>query len=562
MKLIRIQFLFILTIFILSLCLAGCGKVPLSTDDTLTTPSEPETTVLSTSSITDENANNGRAVLYGDRIYYCYGGIYSINTDGSDNLLLHNDTLYVTKIFITDNRIFYNSYNTTENAIVNCMCSMKLDGSDWQEFDGYNIQGVGTDETGANIVYFNYTSDNGFYCMKPDGSNIKMLSDEYITFVAEVNRQIICMTWDDGVTSNVYIMNLDGTKVQKLGISPRILKFAGERIYYINDDNEGLYSINVDGSDNTKISNIVINDNDFAVTDSNIYYCDNNGDGKLYSTKLDGSDKQSLVNYFVDSIDVAGGRLFYINEEDKALHITKTDGSDPWILDTSIEYGIGTQLNEKMPEYRFVVKGNHYPNNIAITGINVYNETGSTIFSIDFTNSQQTVGYYIPNAAVSDTMGLYVEDVNFDGYKDIILIKSISGAINTTYYYCWLWDTKSSSFIASESFEEIANPTVDGKNHCIVTESSNGAAYSIRYIYNFINGEFVLTNQLNTSILLDGSYNFVEKKLTNGEMETVRDETLPPNTSNPEDAAGYIDDDLWQLNSNRWSGSVIASTDD
>ncbi|MDR0287595.1 MAG: DUF5050 domain-containing protein [Clostridiales bacterium] len=554
----RKNFIAIFCLFvILSFYFTGCGKKP--STNILNTPGpevtfSPSPTQAAASPTpvpitTVENASNKRAVLYGDRIYYCYGGIHSIKIDGSDDKLLHTDTSTANEIYVVDDRIFYNnSYN---------MCSMKTDGSEWREFIGYRLQGTGTSETDSNIIF--YSTESGFYSMDSDGSNIKMLSNKNIVSAFEVNNQIYCTGLEADFTKKIYSMNPDGSDIQEVNdnstlsaiIMNGISTIVGGRIYYINDK---LYSIKPDGSDIQKVSNNIDAYTSFAVTENYIYYSNENDEDKLYRMKLDGSDNKKLVDHGVSFIDIANSRIFYVNSDDSKLYITDINGNDPWVLDTTITYETTARLQEDMPEYRFVVDSICYPGHGLITGLHVYNENGAIMLSEDFTDIPSG-GSRIPHNAI-DTMGLYFEDMNFDGYNDVLLPYVID---RNSSYYCWLWNPNTSSLIAAESFLQIENPDVDKEDQCILSEGNSGAISHPFYIYKVINGEFVLTNYLCISSTFY-DWSFEEQRLIDGKMETIRDDTIENCWMDSIDAyesaiaaAGYTNDDIWQLDSPRWS---------
>jgi len=61
-----------------------------------------------------------------------------------------------------------------------------------------------------------------------------------------------------------------------------------------------------------------------------------------------------------------------------------------------------------------------------------------------------------------DKIGLHVTDVNFDGYRDVIIL----------------------------------NTAIDPEKRCIYSAGGSGAAYWGGRIYKFKDGEFVVTNEL------------------------------------------------------------------
>lgn len=219
-------------------------------------------------------------------------------------------------------------------------------------------------------------------------------------------------------------------------------------------------------------------------------------------------------------------------------------------------YEITAQLHDSMPEYRFsatgLTTGEDDWSMGFVLGLAVFNEKNQPILSADFSEilEGELQGYPVYNQMM-DTMGLHVVDVNFDGYKDVIILNCFAGAHSNTWYDCWLWDTDTESLQPSESFAEICNPALDAEQACIFSTGGSGAAYWGGSIYQFIDGEFVMTNDLDT-----GWGGLRETKLVNGTMEVVREVTY----GEGDDVASavereqeyYKSHELWQLEHPRW----------
>jgi hypothetical protein len=216
-------------------------------------------------------------------------------------------------------------------------------------------------------------------------------------------------------------------------------------------------------------------------------------------------------------------------------------------------YEIKARLHESMPEYRFVATGVVQEPDEGmfgyVMGLNVYDENGESILSADFSeiSDGKVVGYYVLNEMMG-TMGLHVADVNFDGYKDVIILNMFGGAHGNTWYDCWLWDTKASSFVKSKSFSEICNPALDAEKKCIYSAGGSSAAYWGGRIYKFIDGEFVVTNEL------DADWNgLVEKALINGKLEIIREVSFGGDNQILErEQENYRNSELWQLDHPHW----------
>ena len=229
-------------------------------------------------------------------------------------------------------------------------------------------------------------------------------------------------------------------------------------------------------------------------------------------------------------------------------------------------YEIQARISESIPEYTFIATGWKDEELVGegdwgrsfVTDLNVYDENGEQILSIDFTDISNEIYGNMIYSQMIDTMGLHVVDVNFDGYMDVIILRSFGGAHSGSDYDCWLWNPVDSIFFRSKSFSEIYNPAIDSVRECIYSNGSNGASNHGWHIYRFIGGEFVITNSLEytseyNSTRDSTSYRFVEEQLVNGEMVTVRDDTIQADDyADAMDKVGYADDILWQLCSPRW----------
>ena len=116
-------------------------------------------------------------------------------------------------------------------------------------------------------------------------------------------------------------------------------------------------------------------------------------------------------------------------------------------------YEIRTSLHDSMPEYLFMISWcfSEEPY-ILSSSLEIYDESDSPLKICAMSNF---LGGPLMNYPLIieelDTMGLYVIDVNSDGYKDVIIFNSFAGAKGSIEYDCWLWDVESSSFVGAEA---------------------------------------------------------------------------------------------------------------
>lgn len=100
------------------------------------------------------------------------------------------------------------------------------------------------------------------------------------------------------------------------------------------------------------------------------------------------------------------------------------------------------------------------------------------------------------SAESSQSLDAYLafEDVNFDGYLDFRICRSM-GAYNFHYNY-WTYDPSKGSYVGNRGFNELeANPSFDAASHRIVCTFKDGAAYYYEFYYDLDYGVPVLTEK-------------------------------------------------------------------
>ncbi len=519
--------------------------------------SEMQATELSTPDNSTVITSCEDCAVWGDRIYYInrYDDVtlYSMTTDGSDNRKLNDD--WTTWFYVSGDQI-----------------------------------------------YFQYGQEDGIYVMNIDGSGLQKLNDDTAWNVNVVGDKIFYSNRDDN--DALYSMSIDGSDRKKLiDDRHRMMNVVEDRIYYYGEysDNKGIYSVKMDGTDKHKLTN----DSPFRMLVANgwIYYLNEDDDSKLYAIRTDGSDRFKVTDDYAFSLNVIGDRIYYKNENDYKMYRINTDGSDrkllsddkgDWLVASNnriyytmtgafiysmnldggdkqqlvdlisgvykdVTYEVNASLREGMPEYRFVAKGKTDASDEwsrgYVMGLEVYDDNGLLLLAEDFSETywDEVTGYPVYNLMM-DTMGMHVTDVNFDGYKDVIILNDFSGAHSNTWYDCWIWNPETSSFVEAESFALIVNPALDPEKKFIYSTGGSGAGNQQWDIYQFMDGEFVVTNRV-SYIATEKGYHVKEEELVHGEMATVRDVVIQgDNFTDALSAAGYIKDDLWQLDHPRWYG--------
>jgi hypothetical protein len=266
---------------------------------------------------------------------------------------------------------------------------------------------------------------------------------------------------------------------------------------------------------------------------------------RLPSNKFQVNDETENVQLFVQESQVDLDLPDELPTPSQESFISAIPDPGPQIY----QYEVRAKIHETMPEYRFVASGE----DIFVLSLEIYDEKDNPILSVSFDPES-----YAVYPEMMDTMGLHVTDVNFDGYKDVIILNCFHGAHSNTWYDCWLWNAAKSTFEPSKSFAQICNPALDSENKRIYSTGGSGAGYHDWYIYRFINGEFVVSNSLSFEYVYDyeadgyAGLKIIEMALKNGKLETVNEEMLDPSTT--VDGTKYYNDEFWQLSHPRWYG--------
>ncbi len=504
--------------------------------------------------ITSESMNQCTDfTVQGGRIYfsnkYDNGTLYRINIDGSDKRKLNDDCS--SRFCVSGDQIYYE--NSSDGSK---LYSITIDGNDRRKLSDDKLVSIFWNVYDGRIYYSNHNDADCLYSIKADGSDRKKLSDDSPLYMNVYGDRIFY--YGSKGNKGIYSLKTNGSEKIKLSDDePFRIVVVGDWIYYPNTkDSYKLYAMRTNGSDRHKVSD------DYApnmsVVNNRIYY-QKGDDWRIFSVKTDGSDRQLLSDDHGDSFSVWDGRIYYMITGAKIYSMSTGGGNKQLLADLSsnaykdVTYEVSDRLHKDMPEYRFVAKGmTRCTENSEVgfvMGMKVLDENGHLILSADFSEASgdEVLGSPVYNQMM-DTMGLHIVDVNFDGYKDVIILNDFSGAHGNTWYNCWLWDPKTSSFVESKSFAKICNPALDSKNKCIYSAGGSGAEFWGGSIYKYIDGEFIMTNNLDAN-----SKGLTETELVNGKMVVVRKVSYDSgNKSEDAERQYYKKSELWQLGNPRW----------
>jgi len=182
-------------------------------------------------------------------------------------------------------------------------------------------------------------------------------------------------------------------------------------------------------------------------------------------------------------------------------------------------WDFSAKIHNDLPDTQFKLLGSQQDDRYSINTIDI--KQG---------NKTQTINTYGGQKLETETLdlqntGFVIEDVNFDGYKDIRLMEFMPAGPDVPYIY-WLYDTDKKSFAYSKAFSELTSPIFDAEKKQITMPWREGAMGMGENTYTVEQGQPVLIRQEIRHYLDDGGYKLTVKALKNGKMEIVEEKTI------------------------------------
>lgn len=173
------------------------------------------------------------------------------------------------------------------------------------------------------------------------------------------------------------------------------------------------------------------------------------------------------------------------------------------------------RINQSLPEFIFKVYYQKKDTSYSVYRIEIYSNVGKK--------------EKIQDILLSDTrtldeqeFGTIIEDINFDGYKDIRVQCGTPPGPNIPYYY-WLWDENSSRYVPNKELEEIVSPEINYKNETITSFNRGSASDSRERVYKYIDGKLRLIKETERLADIDKMVlHFTIKELIGNHLKIVK----------------------------------------
>ncbi len=160
--------------------------------------------------------------------------------------------------------------------------------------------------------------------------------------------------------------------------------------------------------------------------------------------------------------------------------------------ETALNIEIKDKINESLPEATFKISGKKTDDLSSAGKIEVKMEG-------DGKNINQLITFDPTETPDEKTLGFIVEDMNFDGYKDIRIQQFLPAGPNTP-YLCWIWDKENFTFVEHTELEELTSPVFDAKTKTVKASVRDNAATYYENEYKYMKDILTLVKETQTII--------------------------------------------------------------
>lgn len=274
-----------------------------------------------------------------DWIYYSDqvdgASMYKIKPDGTKSTKLNSDSSR--EMIIMGDWAYYLNYSDAGRFY-----KVKVDGSERGYFEdtleispfgntasteniGNSINGgLFSYNSSSNLVYYRQPTTTGYlYKAVPDGNGAVSLGTTFRTTVLTSANGWIYNNYNSGITK----VKDDGTESLKISSKAADnLIVAGDWVYFKDRTALAPYKVNINGDNETKISNIKMNS--FTYLNGWLYYSNADDVGKLYKIKADGTQNTKILEDTVSWVQTSNGFIYFTNGKDgNSVYRVLPDGS-------------------------------------------------------------------------------------------------------------------------------------------------------------------------------------------------------------------------------------------
>ena len=174
---------------------------------------------------------------------------------------------------------------------------------------------------------------------------------------------------------------------------------------------------------------------------------------------------------------------------------------------------IQAQITKDGSPYTFRVLGDKESGAFSAYGIHVIAPDGTQHMLDQF-------DAFLPAGSEADV--LYIEDIDFDGYADLRILKYLPGGANVPYLF-WLYKPDQRKYVEAKAYEVVVSPEVDSHSKTLISRQRSSAAEYTTEFYKSQGGKPILVKREERTYSPDGSSIVKTFKITNGSTATLID---------------------------------------
>ncbi|RKZ78167.1 MAG: hypothetical protein DRR19_26890 [Candidatus Parabeggiatoa sp. nov. 1] len=175
-------------------------------------------------------------------------------------------------------------------------------------------------------------------------------------------------------------------------------------------------------------------------------------------------------------------------------------------------------IHPTLPEFVFKLVGEPTePSVVKVKTIEIHRANESMPFQ---TLQTSATPIFNDNAVV----GFELEDMNFDGYRDMRLMAFLSAGPNVPYLY-WLFEPQTGQFVSNSAFAEITSPEFDAEKKQIISHWRDGAAHYGTDYYQVVDDKPILVRQKEEIYQNDETRKVIVRERVGDEMKIVSEPT-------------------------------------
>ncbi len=176
-------------------------------------------------------------------------------------------------------------------------------------------------------------------------------------------------------------------------------------------------------------------------------------------------------------------------------------------------------LKDDMPPFTFTLT---YRQDTSADGVGFFCTSGIQVASQDGKQILQQIALN-PEAQSyeSETLGFALEDMDFDGYKDMRIIGLLPAGANVP-YICFLWNPSNNQFVFNEALTQLSSPSFDPANQLVHSADIAGGGEYVDTTYTIADGALSMVARVTTTYDVQNGIVFTTtEEMLDGQMRVV-----------------------------------------